>query len=137
MFYLKKMVQIVRYPSIIGVFLFIFQPSVQAAEVSAQFFQRTETATIIEIRAPKKLPSTLIVEMKVPIIDGTISAKPGFSKLNKKARTVKWLLKDVTSSPVTIVVNTSKPLDLEAVNVVVRFRNRAAGTVEEIAAKMK
>ena len=137
MFFINKVVQMAPYLSIIGVFLFILQTPVEAAEVTAQFFQRTETATIIEIRAPKNLPPTLIVEMKLPKINGTIETKPGFSKLNKKTRTVKWLLKDVTSSPVTIVVNTSKPLELESVSVVVRFRNRAAGTVEEIAAKRK
>ena len=134
---LKKVVKIIFLLAIVGFLLISFQTSVQAAEVTAHFFKRTETATIIEIRGSENLPSTLIVEMKVPKLVGTITAKPGHSKLNKKTRTVKWLLKEVTSNPVTIVVNTSKPLELESVSVVIRFRNRATGTIEEVVAKRK
>lgn len=110
-------------------------PDLSGAEtVTARLYQTDDSMTFIEINLTSPAPPTLIVEMRLPPGSQIVRTSPQFSKQNKKNNTIKWLLKNVKDSSLTIQLVTRSKLDLGSTSVHIRYRSRNSGSLKEVQA---
>lgn len=114
----------------------LYFPVLSCAEtLTARLYQAEGFRTFIEINLTSPAPPTLIVEMRLPPGSQILRSSPHFSKQNKKNNTVKWLLKNVKESSLTIELVTQSKLELGSTSAYVRYRSRDSGTLKEVQAR--
>lgn len=95
--------------------------------VSASYTQQKPTAGTIQLAITAPAPSSVIVSLTLPEGSDIVSASPGFKKRSRKAREIKWLLKDVAPGKRTISFELSAPFSFSRLHCIVQYMKPGNG----------